>query len=150
MSNFRKADPTFVNFVPRTCIEAIDLFVRHRNLGLTADLYPECFVHCAKALPDKELDLFHRWIITPDGDLPKGGEAPTNVDMEIETERLAILKETELRDMQRLTITEEPEVVNEQEEEKMSIDEEEKMSIDSTESVRDLSYSSSYLNIITS
>ena len=67
--DFRKADPTYVNFKPRTCMEAIDLFDRHRRLGLTADLYPECFVHCARALPDAEVDLFHRFIVNPDGDV---------------------------------------------------------------------------------
>ena len=70
--DFRRADPTYVNFVPLTCVEAIDLFNRHRNLGMTSDIYPECFVHCARQLPDKELDLFHRFIINPDGDITRG------------------------------------------------------------------------------
>ena len=135
MLDFRKADPKFVNFVPQTCAEAIDLFVRHRNLGLQAKLYPECFVHCARQLPDPELDKFHRWIVCPNGDIAQGGEKPTELDRQLEAERLAILEENERRDMERLTIVEEVEpICNEQEEEKMSIDEtdqeEEKMSID--------------------
>ena len=44
--DFRRADPTYVNFVPRTCVDAIDLFQRHRALGLMSNMYPECFVHC--------------------------------------------------------------------------------------------------------
>jgi len=106
--DFRRADPTYVNFVPRTCVDAIDLFNRHRNLGLTADLYPECFVHCARALPDEELDKFHRFIVTPSGDIVKGGENPTLVDAELEKERLQLLKEAEVRDkLQVLSIKEE-------------------------------------------
>ena len=82
--DFRRADPNFVNFVPRTCFDAVDLFNRHRR---TADLYPECFVHCAKALPDEELDKFHRFIINPNQDITKGGEKPTLVDAQLEEER---------------------------------------------------------------
>ena len=95
MSDFRKADPKFVNFKPTTCAEAIDLFVRHRNLGLKPDMYPECLVHCSQALPDPELDKFYRWIVCPTGDIAKGGEGPTLVDQQLEEERLTILKEAE-------------------------------------------------------
>ena len=96
--DFRRADPTYVNFVPKTCMDAIDLFNRHRNLGLTADLYPECFVHCARALPPAELDMFHRFIVTPSGDISSGGETPTLVDHQLEKERQVLLKEAEIRD----------------------------------------------------
>ena len=72
--DFRRADPKYVNFVPKTCVDAIDLFNRHRNLGLTADMFPECFVHCSRSLPNEELDKFHRFIICPSGDVNKGGE----------------------------------------------------------------------------
>ena len=116
MSNFRKADPTFVNFVPHTCAEAIDLFVRHRNQGLPVHLFPECFVHCSRELPDTELDMFHRWIVCPQGDLQKGGEAPTLIDQQLEAERLTILRE---RQQRQLTIAEE----YDHEDEKMSVDE---------------------------
>ena len=97
--DFRKADPNYVNFVPKTCGEAIDLFNRHKKLGLATHLYPECFVHCARKLPDEELDNFHRYIIAPGGDIEKGGEKPTLIDEALEKERLALLKEAELRDM---------------------------------------------------
>ena len=118
--DFRRADPTYVNFVPKTCMDAIDLFHRHRMLGLTADLYPECFVHCARALPDAELDKFHRFIVQPAGDIGGGGEQPTQVDAELEKERLNLLQEATLRDLKKLTITEE---VVDMEEEKSSDDE---------------------------
>ena len=90
--DFRKADP-------KTCGEAIDLFTRHKKLGLAVNLYPECFVHCARKLPDEELDNFHRYIVAPRGDVTKGGEKPTLIDEALEKERLALLKEAELRDM---------------------------------------------------
>lgn len=96
--DFRRADPNFVNFVPRTCFDAIDLFNRHRKLGLTADLYPECFVHCAKSLPGEEIDKFHRFIINPNEDITKGGEKPTLLDKELDEERQQLLKESEMRD----------------------------------------------------
>ena len=87
MSDFRKADPKFVDFEPSTCAEAIDLFVRHRNLGMQTHLYPECFIRCSRALPDPELDKFYRWIVCPTGDVAKGGEGPTLVDQQLEEER---------------------------------------------------------------
>ena len=101
--DFRKADPSYVNFVPKTCVEAIDLFTRHKKLGLQSDLYPECFVHCARSLPDEELDMFHRYIISPGGDITKGGEKPTLIDEALEKERLLLLKEAEKRDMPNIT-----------------------------------------------
>ena len=111
---FRRADPTFVNFVPKTCEEAIDLFTRHRKLGLTADMYPECFVHCARELPDAEIDKFHRFIITPNEDIEKGGEKPTLIDKQLEEERQQLLKEAEARDKEDFTITEEPSCICEE------------------------------------
>ena len=108
MEDFRRADPTYPNFVPKTCTDAIDLFNRHRALGLRANLYPECFVHCAKQLPDEELDMFHRFIVCPTRDIQKGGEKPTLTDLELEKERLMLLKESEERDkLQLATVTEE-------------------------------------------
>ena len=105
--DFRRAGPNFVNFVPRTCFDAVDLFNRHRKLGLTADMYPECFVHCAKELPDEELDKFHRFIINPNQDITKGGEKPTLVDAQLEEERRQLLREAQARDkLALLTIDE--------------------------------------------
>ena len=128
--DFRRADP---RYVPTTCVDAIDLFDRHRKLGLTPDLYPECFVHCARALKGKELDYFHRYIICPAGDIAKGGEGPTEVDKQLEKERQLLLREAAARDSgltnTGLTnIVEVPEVPeserSEQEDEKMQIEEE--------------------------
>ena len=96
--DFRRADPRYVNFIPKTAVDAIDLFNRHRNLGLTADLYPECFVHCARSLPDTELDKFHSFIINPAGDIEKGGERVTEIDKELELERKQLEREAEERD----------------------------------------------------
>ena len=88
--DFRKADPNYVNFVPKTCMEAIDLFNRHRNLGLTPDLYPECFVHCARALPDKEIDKFHEFIVCPAGDITEDAMI-TETDKQLEKRTTAIV-----------------------------------------------------------
>jgi len=96
--DFRRADPKYVNFVPKTCVDAIDLFNRHRNLGLTADMFPECFVHCSRSLPHEELDKFHRFIICPSGDVDKGGEKPTVVDQQLEDERRQLERECTLRE----------------------------------------------------
>ena len=104
--DFRRADPRYVNFVPKTCIDAIDLFNRHRSLGLTADLYPECFVHCARKLTDQELDKFHRFIICPQGDIEKGGEKPTVIDQQLDEERRQLEKEAMRRDLAAVTIPE--------------------------------------------
>ena len=121
--DFRRADPRYVNFIPATCADAIDLFDRHRKLGLTPDLYPECFVHCARALKGEELDYFHRYIICPSGDIEKGGEGPTEVDRQLEKERKLLLCEAAARDSgltnTGLTNIEEAS----QEDEKMQIDE---------------------------
>ena len=93
-TDFRRADPTYVNFTPKTCADAIDLFQRHRRLGLQPSLYPEVFVHCARALPDKELDNFHLWIVQPAGDLTHGTtKASALVDMHLEREPRQLLKE---------------------------------------------------------
>ena len=73
----------------------------------TPDLYPECFVHCAKSLPDDELDKFHRFIVQPAGDISKGGEKATGIDVELEKERLQLLAEAAARDLAALTIEEE-------------------------------------------
>ena len=98
MEDFRRADPRYTNFVPRTCVDAIDLFNRHRNLGLSTDLFPECFVHCARELPDAELDKFHRFIVNPGGDVAKGGERLSLVDKAIDSERKQLEQECDARE----------------------------------------------------
>ena len=110
LTDFRRADRRFVNFVPKTCVDAIDLFTRHRDLGLNPGNYPECFVHCARALPDEELDKFHRFIVNPNGDIQKGGEAPSAIDQQLEAERQQLLLEATKRDSDALVIPEEDDV----------------------------------------
>ena len=110
LTDFRRADRRFVNFVPKTCVDAIDLFTRHRDLGLNPGMYPECFVHCARGLPDMELDMFHRFIINPNGDIQKGGEAPSAIDQQLEAERQQLLLEATKRDSDALVIPEEDDV----------------------------------------
>ena len=115
-TNFRRADRRFVNFVPKTCADAIDLFTRHRDMGLNPDMYPECFVHCARALTNEELDKFHRFIINPNGDIEKGGEAPSIIDQQLEAERHQLLLEATKRDSVALAIPEEDDDLSSQEE----------------------------------
>jgi hypothetical protein len=105
--DFRRADPKYTNFTPKNCFDAIDLFNRHRALGLSSALFPECFVHCARELPAEELDKFHRFIINPNGDITKGGGQQTPVDKELEEERAQLEQEAINRDMENLTIDEE-------------------------------------------
>ena len=65
--DFRKADPTYVCFKPTTVEEAIDLFYRHKRLGVPVHLWPEVFVECSAHLKDSELDKFSSWLINPAG-----------------------------------------------------------------------------------
>jgi len=118
--DFRRADPKYVNFVPKTCVDAIDLFNRHRNMGLAPDLFPECFVHCARSLPDEELDKFHRFIVAPSGDVEKGGEKPTLIDQQLEEERRELERECTLREFKALCIEEEQPMSQDDEKSPMS------------------------------
>ena len=95
MEDYRKADPSYVGFVPKTAAEAIDLFCRYRKLGVQPSQWPETFVHVCRDLPDPELDRFQEWLICPQG--PATG--PTYVPCpEIEAERKQLLQEAEARD----------------------------------------------------
>ena len=42
MEDFRKADPTYTNFQPRTAEEAINKFYRRKNLGVPPTFGPRC------------------------------------------------------------------------------------------------------------
>ena len=93
--DFRKADPTYVNFKPNTAGSAIDKFYRHKNLGVPPHLWPEVFVNCAANLPDAELQKFQDWLVNPQGK-PTGtmlGPDKQNQDL-----RKQLLKEAEARD----------------------------------------------------
>ena len=141
--DFRRADPKYVNFVPKTCVDAIDLFNRHRNLGLTADMFPECFVHCSRSLPHEELDKFHRFIICPSGDVDKGGEKPTVVDQQLEDERRQLERECTLREFKALRIVEE-----EPDEQPMSQDDEKcPMSVSEESYTKPMSDDENYITV---
>ena len=64
-----KADPSYVNFVPKTAVEAVDRFTRCTRNGLRPMLVPECLIACARGLRGEELDRFEAWMINPSGDL---------------------------------------------------------------------------------
>ena len=93
--DFRKADPTYVGFKPTTAEEAIDKFVRHRNMGVPVQLWPEIFVDCASSLTGDELDKFESWLVNPTGE-PSHNLQP--VDNTNESLRKQLLKEALQRD----------------------------------------------------
>ena len=61
---YRRADPTFTNWKPKTAFEAVDRFTRCQRNGLKAMMIPECL---SNNLPEAELDKFEEWIINPQG-----------------------------------------------------------------------------------
>ena len=69
MDLVRKADPTFTNYVPKTAAEAVERYIRCRNNGLRPMMIPECLIQCSRGLDSKELDMFERWVINPQGNL---------------------------------------------------------------------------------
>ena len=64
----------------------------------------------------EELDKFHRFIINPNGDIEKGGEAPSIIDQQLEAERHQLLLEATKRDSVALAIPEEDDDLSSQEE----------------------------------
>ena len=64
---YRRANPSFTNWVPKSAFEAVDRFTRCQRNGLKALMFPECLIECSKGLPDAELDKFEDWIINPQG-----------------------------------------------------------------------------------
>lgn len=99
MTDYRKSDPTYLNWKPSTASEAIEKFYRHKNLGVPPHLWPEVFVDCASELSDTEMGKFEAWLVNPQG---KTLKVPTitGVDIEIEKERLQLLAEANARDLQ--------------------------------------------------
>ena len=95
--DFRKADPTYVNFKPMTAEDAINKFYRHKDLGVPPHLWPEVFVNCAATLPDEELKKFESWLVNPQGE-PTGTEL-REVDAANERLRKQLLAEANIRDM---------------------------------------------------
>ena len=64
---YRRADPSFTNWKPKTAYEAVDRFTRCQRNGLKAIMIPECLIECCRHLPEPELDKFEEWIINPGG-----------------------------------------------------------------------------------
>ena len=96
MEDYRKSDPEYTAFVPRTASEAIDLFTRYRKLGVPPSQWPETFCHVSRALPDPELDRFHEWLVCPQG----SRAGPTYVPCpEIEKVRVQLAAEADARDV---------------------------------------------------
>ena len=93
MENVLKADPSFVNFTPRTAVEAVDRFTRCQRNGLKAVMVPECLIRCARGLRGPELDLFEDWVINPnrqrfDNIVPADSIRAANEELYRETLRL--------------------------------------------------------------
>lgn len=101
--DYRKADPTYVNFVPHTAAEAIDKFHRYKKRGVPPNLWPEVFVECATELPEPEMDKFEAWLVNPNGMCENPatvGKAQwvDKVNAENEVVRKQLLKESQARD----------------------------------------------------
>ena len=109
--DYRKADPNFVNFVPKRASEAIDLFYRFKRLGLRPEHHPETFVWCGRALDDEEGARFEEWIVAPQG--VSAANDTSAADAAIEEERQTLLREAEERDRADNAIAEEPELDDE-------------------------------------
>ena len=95
--DFRKADPKYTAFTPKTAAEAIDLFVRFRNLGVPVTQWPETFVSVSQALGPSELDLFREWLVCPQGEPKKDGQLYEPC-AEIEAERRELARQADARD----------------------------------------------------
>ena len=98
MTDFRKADPTYLAFTPKTAEEAIDKFYRHKRLGVPVHLWPEVFVECAERLKGKELDKFESWLVNPAGP-PTGVPDIKALDETNDRLRKQLLQEAVQRDL---------------------------------------------------
>lgn len=99
--DYRKADPKYTGFIPKTAAEAIDLFVRFRNLGVPVTQWPETFVSVSQALEPSELDLFREWLVCPQGEPRKDGQMYEPC-AEIEAERRELARQADARDDEKL------------------------------------------------
>ena len=97
MDDFRKSDPNYVGFVPRTAAEAIDLFHRLLRNGLNPEHYPEAFVHVTRKLNDEEGAKFEAYIIAPQG--VSASAELFKPDPAIEAERARLAREADARDL---------------------------------------------------
>ena len=93
MEDFRKADPKYYGFVPKTASEAIDLFFRLKRNGMHAEHHPEAFVWCTRALPNEEGAKFEDWLVAPQG---ISATAPLyTTDPAVEAERRFLEKDSQ-------------------------------------------------------
>ena len=118
-TDFRRADQTYVGFVPKTAFEAIDLFGRFQRMGLHMEHYPETFVWVSRALNNEEGAKFEEWLCATQG---ISETAPLyEPDPNIEAERAQLIKEAEARDLanERVQMT-----ISEEDDEKTPPDEE--------------------------
>ena len=120
MEDYRKADPNYTSFVPKPASEAIDLFTRHRRLGVPVVLWPETFCHVARGLEDAELDRFQEWLVNPQG--PRSTAGPLYEPCpEIEAERELLAEEADARDGKSLLVQADPEPVGKGPEELLQV-----------------------------
>ena len=96
--DYRKADPTFINFVPSTAGEAIDLFHRMKRLGLRPEHFPEAFVWVTRKLSDEEGAKFEEYLVAPQG--VSAADVLQGSDPEQEKIRLQLVAEAEKRDLE--------------------------------------------------
>ena len=69
-TNWRLADPEYVEFDPKTVQEAIVKFRRLQNQGLPPWMYPEAMIKCCAKLADAEIGKFEEWLVCPQGEPP--------------------------------------------------------------------------------
>jgi hypothetical protein len=67
-SNFRLADPEYIDFEPKTVEEAILKFRRLQSKGIEAWMFPETLIKCGGHLPEEEMAKFEDWMINPAGE----------------------------------------------------------------------------------
>jgi hypothetical protein len=112
MEDFRRADPTYINFVPKTAADAIDLFWRMKRLGLKVANHPEAFVWSSRELNPEEGAKFEDWLMAPQG-VSISAEIMKQADPAQEEIRKQLLAEAEQRDLEdrvaRMRIEEEDE-----------------------------------------
>ena len=98
MEDFRRADPTFVNWVPKTAAESIEMFYRLKRLGLKVANYPEAFVWSSRGLDAEEGGKFEDWLMAPQG-VSTSAVIMEQADPVQEEIRKKLLAEAEQRDL---------------------------------------------------
>ena len=75
MDDFRRQDPTFTDYVAKTCSEAVGLFYKMKTCGeIDFNELDVALRKCARGLDQSEFEKFVKWIhnpsCAPEGDLP--------------------------------------------------------------------------------